>query len=541
VVGDVEGFSAERGMMRRIAGWLLPLALLGVMAAMMLHSALKESQTFDEGMHLAAGYSYWTTGSYLLNMEHPPLSKLLEAAPLLPFPLKLPVDTEAWRIGDQAEIARQFLYHNGVPFETLVFRGRWAAIAMALALGFAIYWWTLSRGGVLAETIALALYAFDSNFIAHGHYATSDVPVSLFLFLAVAAWVRHLEKPSIGSLVVAGLALGLALATKFNALLLLPLHLTLALWVGSNRKRNMVHFLAAAVLALLVVAASYGPATIQAFLANPRKPLATFRDHHPYAIGVRALLQHNQQQQPAYLLGEVYQGGRWAYFPVAFLVKTPTAALLAMASLLLLWRRRAQWQWVFLFYASAYFAVTLAANINLGLRHLLPIYPLLYAAAGTAMAGLPRRTLLPLAGALGALHVYEAASVHPDHTAFFNTLAGGPDAGPRYLLDSNLDWGQDLGKLAQYMKERNAPHVAIAYFGSADPADFGITVWGLPGTWMTKDREELDSWAAISMTNLYDVYFDKPTYNWLRERKPDAQIGRSILVYDLRKIEPGRR
>jgi 4-amino-4-deoxy-L-arabinose transferase-like glycosyltransferase len=518
---------------------LIPALLLALMTALMWHSATVESQTYDEAVHLSAGYSYFRTGDFRMNPEHPPLTKLLQAAPLLAMNLALDTATEAWTKPDSWAFSQRFVYHNTAPAARILLAGRAMTMLFALLLGCAVFYWTRSVAGPLAATIALALYTLDPNFIAHGHYITSDVAVSLAIFASVITWLRYLETGTRRALLFAAVALGLAVVTKFNALYLLPVHALVAL-LHPNKlplAKRLTATVATFAAAAAFIAITYGPATPRAFLTNPRKPLATLRDNHPYSLGVQFNIAHNTWKQPSYLLGEKHAGGKWRYFPVAFAVKTPAASLIAfgvLISALLLPPALLRRHWLMLFYPAIYFGITMASDINLGLRHILPIYPFLYALAGIALSQLTT-SRVPVLALLTAIATFETARIHPDHIAFFNLFAGGPDNGPHLLLDSNLDWGQDLLKLKAYLGAHGTNTVAFAYFGSAEPADFGIRVLGLPGVWDTAEIAKIDGYAAISMTNLYDVYFDKPTYTWLRERTPAARIGRSILVYDLRK------
>jgi hypothetical protein len=187
----------------------------------------------------------------------------------------------------------------------------------------------------------------------------------------------------------------------------------------------------------------------------------------------------------------------------------------------------------------AYFAVTLNSRINLGVRHLLPMYPFLYVLGMAALAALlPLRRYLLVAGAVIGLQAVESAVVYPDYLGFFNVAAGGSSAGPRYLLDSNIDWGQDLKKLRTYMDKHPGP-VCLEYFGSVEPKHYGIHYEYLPKTWDKDERERLDCIGVISHTLLRDLYIRPGSYEWLRQRPQIGRIGSSLAVYDLRK--PARR
>src|SRR5690348_4014806 len=171
-------------MTRRIY-WGLVLTHLAVMAAVQVTSALQENQTFDEAVHLLAGYTYLKTGDFHFNLEHPPLGKMLNALPLLLF-LKpeLPVKDPRWPDGDLYGLAESFLYRNRVPADRMLFAARLVTIALTLLLGLAIALWTRRHFGAAPALLAAFLFTTDPNLIAHGRYVTTDLIVTLFIFLA---------------------------------------------------------------------------------------------------------------------------------------------------------------------------------------------------------------------------------------------------------------------------------------------------------------------------------------------------------------------
>jgi 4-amino-4-deoxy-L-arabinose transferase-like glycosyltransferase len=232
--------------------------------------------------------------------------------------------------------------------------------------------------------------------------------------------------------------------------------------------------------------------------------------------------------------------GWWYYFPVVFAVKTPLAvlSLLALAAVVGLRPknlRKIPFHWVVLLLPPlVYFALCMRSHINLGLRHLLPVYPFLYVAIAAVLmrAARPVR-VLSLVLMLGL--AVESLAIYPHYLAFFNAAAGGPDNGPRYLVDSNLDWGQDLKNLKIYLDSHHIDKLCISYFGRSSMEYYKFEYMDLPKTGQTQARAEADCVGAISATALQDVYIGSGSYSWLRERKPMAKIGYSIYLYDLRK------
>ena len=514
------------------------------MAALQVDSALLESQTFDEGVHLTAGYRYWLTGRFSMNREHPPLQKLLSALPLLLLRPELPSDPKL--LDDPYEYARAFLYKGRNNAATLLFLGRLATIALTSCLVLAIAWTARRRFGAPAALLALALFALEPNIIAHGHYVTTDLAAALFFFLTVCLWLDPDIPP-----VWTGLSLGLALASKFSLVILWPLLPALYVLRWRGLKRLAISFGIAALTAAIVVSTIYGPETWRMIRgrnrdAQPATVAGFTLPPHNFVSGLHTVLTHNQEGHPAYLLGELSEKGWWYYFPVAFAVKSPTALLLAAAVALAigLWklpsalhRRGDSALWLgFLAPPAVYFALCITSHINIGIRHLLPVYPFLYVLSAAALVkALPRRAAIAAASVILAIQVAEAAAIHPNYLTFFNTVSGGPKAGPNYLLDSNLDWGQDLKKVKVFMDDNHLPSVCLQYFGYAAPAYYGIKEEYLPKTWDTDERQRMNCIGAISVTLLHDLYIKKGSYEWLRARTPMGTLGNSIYLYDLRK------
>ena len=517
--------------------------LLAVMGATMLSSALGENQTYDEAGHLAAGYGYWTIGDFGFNAEHPPLGNLISAAPLLPLDLRLATEHLSWRQRAAPIAGAIFLYRNREPPDKLLLLGRLPTMTLTLALGALLAFWTRRQFGPKPALAALALFALDPNIIAHGRYITTDMIAAVFIFLAVIVWSTYLERRRRVDLLWSGLALGCALAVKYSALFLLPVFASLyAVRWWQTRTLSVRHCVASfgvlTLLAVLVIGLCYGPETMR--VLRGELPIA----NHSFRLGLGYVLDHNESGHPAYLLGEVASSGRWYYFPVALAVKSPTGTLLlilwaAATALLCFFRKRLNPRSVsFGWYVAAvplaiYLVMSLTSNINIGLRHLLPIYPFLYAlTAALLLRARPRAGVVALG--LGLL-VAEMGAIHPHYLAFFNSLVGGPAAGPTYLVDSNLDWGQDLKKLKDHLDGLETDEVCMAYFGTADVAYHGIRRRELPKTWEPEKRRNLDCIAAVSVTLLRDVYVEPGSYQWLRELEPDERVGHSIYVYDLRR------
>lgn len=536
------------------------------MSVVLVSTSRLESQTWDEGIHISAGLSYWKTGDYRLNPEHPVLPKLLCAAPLLFTDVKLPLTDESWKNSDQVLFARKFLYENRLPPPAILLLSRSVSIAVALGLGAALAYWTRARFGASPALLALTLYVADPNMLAHGRYVTTDIWVAAFSFLACILWCEALLRRTYFWYAAAGIALGLALGSKFSALYLLPVFFL----VGALRRPSWKGTLLCFSVSAFVLALPYAPevrsSVVSALTGTPIQepvlsiPLAATTDngtvlgkwlhqlgaalHLPsfsYLAGLASVASHVKGGHWAYLLGEASQEGWWYYFPVAFAVKTPLATLLlsALALVVALWKRpKVRPEMVAMLVPFLlWWGVAVTSRLNIGLRHILPVYPFLFVMI--AVAAVRYLPSLVWGSALLVL-IVESASIYPHYLAFFNAAAGGPEKGPEYLLDSNIDWGQDMYKLKAWM-ERNTPpgtQVCSAYFGQAFPSLAGLNEAYLPRYNEPEMQKEMNCIAAASVTLLYSGYSKADDLRHLRRLEPLAKIGYSIYLYDFRKPKP---
>jgi hypothetical protein len=507
--------------------WTAIAALILTNVVFQLRLAQDDSQTNDEAAHLVSGYSYWTTGDWRLNPEHPPLSKLAAALPLLWMGLQFHPDPQAWSNADEFALGHQFLYRNTRPADDILFRARIVTICFAAVLILVIAAWTVNRFGPFPAFIAAAFAAFDPLLLSHGHYVTSDVPVTLFYFCAILVWFSWLESGGTKPLLLTGVLTGLALATKFSALLLFPAFLLL--WIFRRRRLGWIHALYLCLIPFLIVWATYG-FKIRSVATDPRigervaaSPLA----HAPipayyFFRGIQLLFRHAHGGHTAYLLGQLSSHGFISYFPVAFLVKTPLGFLIALALGCFFVDRK--WWWL----AAApltYFAISMFAGIDIGIRHILPIYPFLYLLVAVAAIRTKRASAIAMICVLAV--AVETFAAYPLWLGFFNAAAGGPLNGTRYLLDSNVDWGQDLKRLSLFLAQHQIRQPCLAYFGEAEPQYYGIHA--LP---ITNNGD--NCFTVVSA----QLLLGSPAHPFaaLEHRKPDAIVGTSLFVFDLRRV-----
>jgi Dolichyl-phosphate-mannose-protein mannosyltransferase len=554
---------------------------LAVYALLAFQTLRGNSATFDEGAHLPAGYTYLALGDHRLNPEQPPLVKLVAAAPLLLVHPEVRTDDVAWRKARQWEFGRRFLYvwNDG---DRLLLLGRLPMVALGMALVAAVFFRTARLAGETAAVLALVLAVFSPDFLAHGTLVTTDLPVALFVFLAVGAFDRLCERPTPGRVLATGLAAGAALAAKFSAVVLVPTLIVLgavavagggagrgegardraARGAGRRAGRVVAALGATAALALATVWASYGfrgaispDPLVRAALRAPLEPpqerawqraLVVSANSgvlpEDYVRGLLFVMKHSERR-PTFLLGRLSEDGFPGYFLVTFLLKTPVPLLLltalALARTPRLSPRVAAFLWV---PVAVYLGLTVSRGLEIGHRHLLPILPFLLVAAGEAGAALARWRRpagLLVMGGLVAWYGGGTLRNHPHHLAYFNEIAGGPANGWRLLVDSNLDWGQDLKRLKAWMDTHAVSRIKLSYFGSADPAYYGIEGERLPGysaphpTHVTREVHPGDV-VAVSATNLQGVYLDAEDRELMERFRRETPIGRagySILIF----------
>ena len=527
----------------RIAAGLLLLLFVGQGIAFLRAN----SQTSDESFHLLAGYTYVERGEFHLNVEHPPLIKQLGGwAVKLRYGLELPPGHVPAREVGRAGV--RFLYQSDASFEGILTAARLPNLLLGTLLVVAIGCWAWRIWGWQAGLVGLALAAFEPNLVAHSSLLTTDTGLALFWLLVFwLAW-EHAKEPSWARLVGVGVAMGLAFATKFSAVALPGvLGLAVLAWVlagGSFPLRPSVR------------PASLGGRLLEAFLAGTLvvvvalaivPPFYGFEDYRYWLKGVERVLGHMETGHATYLLGEYGTEGWPHYFLVAFLVKTPVGTLLLVLAGLLFFRagrplERREALFVVL-PALIYLALVSRARLAIGVRHLLPMYPLLFVAASRLATVRFRRAWLAPALIAVALAATALSSlrVAPHQIAYFNELVGGPARGHLYLNDSNLDWGQDLGNLASWLREENAGTIYLGYFGNAPPEAFGIEYQALPSfgpvfAWpdTVVPTDQPRRLLAISTFTLMGLRLpEHDAYKWLFEREPVTRIGWSIWVFDI--------
>lgn len=501
--------------------------------------SLRTSPTADEAAHLSAGVASVQTGDYRLNPEHPPLLKTLAALPLVLAGVEAPVDSRAWDRADIWRFGDAFLTARGEAARWWLALGRVVPLLLALALvGFVAAWGTRLHGawgGLLSGGLA----ALDPTLVGHGGLVTNDVSFALTWLLAVAAFVGLREHNTLRRRLLAGLALGVALSTKFSALLLVPLLPAVVFWPATLDRPSL-----------------------HALVLDWRRVLGTGLSVLAVATGVVTLVYEGNTGlwfqglhvmrggAEAYFLGERSGKGFLLYFVVALALKVPLSAWLGAllgARGLVTGPPATTRALRSLVAAAALFLLAASlARLNIGERHVMPVHATLWLLAGGAAPALGHlhRAAAPLlaAGLLGWAGI-DLARAWVAPISAINPVAGGIPACGRYLGDSNCDWGQGLVALAEWQRENAPDGFYLAYFGNADPAAWGVRAAPLPAYGPLDGREPRalpspTGWprllVVVSTSNLQGLGLDGlDLYRWLAEREPIALVGGSLHVFDL--------
>ncbi len=532
-------------------------------------ATFEKSVTSDETAHLAGGYSYWKFNDYRLQPENGNLPQRWAALPLLLEKPRLePADHPRWwSASDIWMISNAFFFRSGNNTDFMLASARAMMMAWSIATGLLVFFWARRLWGDAGGLLALVLYVFSATTLAHGPLVTSDMTVTFLLLAAVGAYWRHLGRLGLGSLSLSLAITGLAAVAKFSFLLLLPVYGLLILWclaenvpltvsfgrrtwLAQTRSARAGCMLASAAVhagaAWFVVWMAFGfrfdasgsglPAITQYYLpweiVMPAQGfwhafVGTARTWHllpdAYLQGFSYVL-YAAQERSAFLNGEYSNTGWVSFFPYAFLVKTSPAELLAVTLVgcgaLVSWRRKAlpliladlRHVAPLLMLFVVYWAFSLTSHLNIGHRHILPVYPPLFIICGLLARPAATAAWKWSAAIVGVIAGVTALNTYPNYLAYFNFVCGGPSQGYRHLVDSSLDWGQDLPDLQRWLGTHRKPDepVYLSYCGMGSPSYEGIKATTLSpyyDHYQPRNWTELQSGLyCISATLLEDTY-----------------------------------
>jgi hypothetical protein len=490
------------------------LILIALALVLVYDHTREDALSADEPIHILSGYFAVAAGSAIVNIEHPPLMKVLSGLalsrlPLNPPPSRVPMGSPFTTYGPE------FFFGNTVNADRIIAVARAPFLGVFAALLLLVLFTARARYGWPAALFAVAICAMDPNLVAHAGVVHTDLGAALTFLAAVLAWNAAQKRPTLARLGLSALCLGLALATKFSAVYLLPILLLQTLLAGRGEAgmprlgADLVRLFAVSIGALAVVVAIYAPVTARMDRADQKtiirekvaldgrapelaERIVAVADVSPalahYLGGLASVARQNAiGGGVTYLNGRISTVGFPQYFLVAFGAKSTLAFLGVTAAILLAaLRRRADLSEelrVFLLPVVVLFVASIGTTYNIGIRHLLPIYPFLalFGAALFARAwerrklGLRAGTAAAIWVALPLVSAAEIARIHPHELSYFNALSGGPVAGAHILSDSNIDWGLDLKRLAVELRRRGVSDATVSYFGG-DRVDYRLSI-----------------------------------------------------------------
>ena len=583
------------------------LSILVVLIALVLAitSLWDDSFIVDEIPHVGAGYSYITKNDFRLNPEHPPLAKDVAGLALSFLTIDQSVfSTQYWTtdINGQWNFGRTLIYNptNDVDVVTRIAKATMLLFFVLSAV--LIFWWTKEKYGEKSAFVATLLFSFSPTVMTHSRFVTTDMPALFGVLLGTYFFIKYLQKPSPKMFWLAILAFGIAQLTKFSVVLLAPLFILMVIaWCISNSysfRKSAVLFIHSLILMamgiILVVWPVYALHTINyppekqksdtefhlgsygnRLFADPvvwasDKPV--IRPLAYYATGILMVNQRAIGGNTTFFLGEVRNYAWKHYFPVVYGIKEPLAFwLLTIIVLLYLaiktkfpnpvdkrlrksfihslqnWVKTYFVEFSMLLWLAIYWYLSIKANLNIGVRHLLPTYGFVFILLAGQLVNIAKKitkkmltTYYLLLTTLLGFYIYDTVRVHPYYLTYFNQLAGGPAGGHRYAVDSNLDWGQDLKRLAMWVEENNINKIHLDYFGWANQSYYlkDKFVWIGAGRYKNERdflAENPDGGYIAVSASFYMGSRGDPinNYIWLDAYEPVAKIGNSIWIWEI--------
>lgn len=587
--------------------WFVPVTIAVVLlihAALLLDGARKNFVVLDESAHLVAGISHWTTATYSMYRVNPPLPRMLAVIPVFLLHPNTSAIQPVLGPAKRAEYdcANPFALDNADIYLDIVFLARLAGILWSCLGGWLMYRWASDLYSYRAGLLGLFLWCFNPSILAHAQLATPDFPATVAGFAAAYCFWRYLRQPSWDSTLLAGLALGIAGLTKFTLLFLnalWPLLWLLHYWRQRAAGKPPIpfwrqagQFMAIVVLSVLVINLGYefqdtckplgkyvfSSRTLAgeppAELGGVIHPVNRFQNSWLGAIPVplpgEYLAGIDRQKVDfeigwwSYLRGEWKRGGWWYYYLYALAVKMPLGvlALIGLGLMLALFGypyRRSLLDECFIWLPIVAILVLVSSQtgFNHHLRYVLPLFPfaILGAIRTACFLSFQHWKTGLLVVVLASWSIMGTLSIHPHYLSYFNEAAGGPDNGHNHLIDSNIDWGQDLLFLKTWLDRHPEAHpLGLASFSAIDPRVVGIHFTTPPPGLVSADAAKdphagpfgpLPGYYALDVNFVrgfaYSIadgtgqfrYSHLHQYEYFQHFQPIAKAGYSIFIYHI--------
>lgn len=569
-------------------------AILGLHAILLAYGAAVHSPTIDEVAHMAAGVSHWELGRFDLYRVNPPLVRLLATLPVATAGYVADWTSYNAAPGERAEfyLGERFVNLNRSRSFELFMWARWACIPLSVVGAVVCFMWARDLFGRASGLVALGLWCFSPMVLGHAQLITPDIGGTALGLAALYGFWRWLHTPSWYAAYLAGFLLGLAELTKTTLIVFFILYpLLWVLWRVLRPGNSSTAPLRASAtqltlclgLALILLNGGYAfegtfrPLGDYQFVSHVLAGETTSSGNRfagtclsaipvplpaNYLMGVDTQKRDFERSDWSYLHGEWQVGGWWYYYLYAMAVKTPLGVMLLIL-LAAIWavvnpKGRASVRDELLLAVPpivVFILVSVHTGFNHHLRYVLPVYPFVFVSVSRVAQSISRRSrVMTCAWVTACCAVVAAAgTVFPHSLSYFNELVGGPRHGSEYLVDSNIDWGQDLFYLREWQKSHpGTTPLGLAYFGQIDPEVAGIDYF-LPPRAELRERPKSATdntwlqpgWYAVSVSLLrgrrYRVDDGRGNVLWTNENsfryferwKPSTQAGYSILIYHL--------
>lgn len=560
---------------------IVPVSMLLIFAFLCYFTQKSQSVTVDEFHHFPSGIYNIRTFDWRMNNESPPLIKCFPALSTIITNPKIDLNSfenspNSWRMG------YSFMYLNKEEYHSIYEYGRCIIILFGCLLGWLIYIWAKELYGYQGALFALALYVFNPNILAHSSLITIDIGASCIIFLSIYCFWKYLNNRNRNYIILAGVALGLAQLAKFTALLLYPIFLIIIMLAAFqsrsiSKKKDVTpkksksisylwEFSLIVVISIIIINSGYffidsfKPISEYHFTSDLLKNISSFLYNkiplplpYDYIKGFDTQLTISSGGIPFYvnyLMGEHSLTGWWYNYPISFIVKNPEPFLIILLLAVVAWigNKKGRPDKVAMLCiwlpAIAYFIYfSFSTDISIGIRLILPVFPLLFLACGYLFNGymLAEKSIKVILTILIGSYIFIAAAAYPQYLSYFNLTSGGSQNGYRWLIDSNLDWGQSLPALKKYMDKNNIEKIKLGYFGRVDPSLYGIK-------YSLAEQELSEGLHAISINFLVGkpyyllrentrelLLVDMNYYQKYRKLKPSAIVDNSIYIFDVTK------
>jgi hypothetical protein len=549
-----------------------------IAAAIMLlrvaHTMFLFSNTVDEPFHIASAVAMYDAEKETSGVEQPPLTRVVSGLPLYLRGVRLPpnmVNTTVVSMRDAYLQGTQILFHSNLSYWQVLRTARLGMLIFPLIALLYLYLLAAWIGNEFVAAMSVVFFSLDPAFIGHSAFVGNDVAACTGYLAATYHGLRWVMLGSLRRAAAMGIALGAAIAAKFSCIFVLPALVFLMMlqplsgYQGEWPKTLRAYFRRwpsvgqMAVVAIVAFVTLWGTYFFNvdrmsnqsmfddaqsSFLHLPSRIRNAEVPMPSFELGMMKLVSHNKSNN-GYLNGRFSDSGWWYYFPEAIALKEPIALLagLLVAGLLLFMPGRGAGWWsiaAILIPPAVFLAAAMTAHIDIGIRHVLPVFPFLYLFVCFQLIRAGAKGLAFLA-VLILTAIIESAWIAPNYVESFNLIAGGPAQGPKYLIDSNIDWGLDVAQLADWLHSDQArgrsyslrlymfPNKSLARALGLDPA----------ALFRSPDKGGL---LAISKNVRYGLgaglsedWLAQPEddYSWLSQYPIVKQIGYSIDVYDL--------